>query len=374
MKYTHLAITGLAALVLGSSCKFEISNGTPNIDVERVVEEAYTKPVIFQENEVMPIAFLDTDLANIKSQYQRVALNLTRLYSTEQRGVSRGTALLVNPMQILTAAHVTTSSTLEYVISNENGELKTIKGWIRNIDSDTTADIAVINLQIQVAERPSLQFYDQPIYKGLPVALITYNENIRIIREGEITRIYTEKGREKFETNIAAIPGNSGGAYVDQAEGKIIGVVTDAINKFQGSLGPSVHTLDVQRRERVLTADERKRIQLYNDVQEFQRRKGSLKYEDFALGDFYLKGDESELEICTKQALFTHLDRYCFSKFDFPTITAIRVQKIIAKGIGELTLGVKFTDGRKYEQRELLDLEGEYKNASMSLTSSRGEW
>ena len=376
MRYDKLVLSGLAALVMSSSCKFEVSVGSPSVDSDKVIEEAEAKPVVFEENDVMPMMFFSAEIQMIKPQYQKVAVNLVRLYSMNENEEWRGTALLVNPTQILSAAHVPVSPTLEYVISNESHNRVDIRGWIRNIDLDSGADIAVINLQMRVEERPSLQFYDKPIQESLPIALITYDNNTRVIREGEITRVFMEEGQEKFETNIAAILGNSGGVYVDQKEGKIVGVITHSIGKFSGSLGPSIHTLDVQKRERVLSRDEQQRIKEYTDAQEFLKRKENVGYDDFAQGDFYLKGDESVgVEICLEQKLFSSVTPRCFSRYDFPTIVATRAQKSIGQGRGELNIGVKFRDGRTYEVKTLFVPDFLYKGvAQMSSTAISGDW
>ncbi len=372
MRYKRLAAAGLAALVM-NSCKFEMSVGTPNIDGENVVKETYHKPVIYQESDVMPITIIDEALNTVKPEYKKVVLNLTRLYSSSEKEQLRGTALLVNPTQMLTAYHVTNSPNLEYVIRNSSGKDQNISSWIRNIDADDTADIAVVNLNVAVADRPSLQFYDKPISTGLPIALITYNNDRFVIREGEITKVYTVKGKEKFETNIAVIGGNSGGAYVDQSEGKIVGVITNGSPQL--SLGPSIRTLDVEKKQRVLTVDEQKRIELYNETKEFVKREVNLGYDDFVRGDFYLKGDDvSVIQICLKPELLVQIEPRCFSRDDFPTIVATRVQKSIAEGRGELNSAIKFKDGRKYEFKTLFVPDSFDKNSLMSSTSISGEW
>ncbi|MBI2662643.1 trypsin-like peptidase domain-containing protein [Candidatus Woesearchaeota archaeon] len=347
MRYGRLARAGLVALVMNYSCKFE--EQLDNIIRDKEIQEEDHKPVIFQENEAMPIAFRYTDLSKVKPQYQKAVLNLTRLYSVSENGLLRGTAVLINPTQVLTAYHVINSMTLEYIIQNEDGGLVGIRDWVQNIESDDVADIALINLNVKVMAHPSLQFYDKPIIERLPIALITYNEERVTIQEGEITYLYTENGRNKFVTNIAIIPGNSGGVYVDQREGKIVGVITHGSELF--SFGPSIHTLSIKTRERVLTIDEEKRIEVYEQGKELEKRKALLSYEDFVRGDFYLNDTQKGVEICSQQNLDYLLEKSrCEYRYAFKTVKGIRKTEMVEEGKGRGIIELIFQDGRTYEK------------------------
>jgi len=209
-------------------------------------EDTNKKTTVCRKDLKEGVSYLFLTLAGKNPEHLAVARNLVRILSPDGR---EGTGVFVNPYQILTAEHVVNSPTQKYNIVSSLYEERCLEDEIESIETDSAADIALINLRNPMREYEGVNLYSGQTYEGMKIFVLSTDDKGSIrYREGVITNVRIENGKERIETNIPIIFGNSGGVFLTE-EGDIVGTITDkAICKSIG-IGSSLNSLYVIKAE-----------------------------------------------------------------------------------------------------------------------------
>ncbi|PIZ50736.1 hypothetical protein COY27_05990 [Candidatus Woesearchaeota archaeon CG_4_10_14_0_2_um_filter_33_13] len=222
-------------------------------DLERIVREIVEtsiqissleqKVTVFTETGTLPtVTFLQLD--RIKPQYQSVAANLVRI----RAGDSFGSGCIVSYNQILTVQHVADDQENRYDVSHSPKGPMQLQDAQLVVESNALADIAIINSEKTLNYTPGVQFYQEVVYSGMPIALLAYDKEKLVVREGQVINVRLRNGRPIIETNVKGIHGNSGGVYVDQEHGRIVGILSNIREDIDYSNGPLIQNLRFQPR------------------------------------------------------------------------------------------------------------------------------
>jgi len=218
--------------------------------------------VVLQEKDHYPIPRSlkeNKRFSEIEDQHLKTASNLVSIVCGYG---GRGTGVLINPYQIVTAYHVMDNCKNYELRDPVTGD--TTKMIADILLSDTKADLTVINLKHSMLEAYSLAFAEGEIKPGRKVALVALDYSVNPVgiyyERGEITEVGTKDNIQKFRTNVPVIHGTSGGIWVDEETNEVIGFNTELyLGSFNYAYnGPTVDRIKVVKRDRELTSAEKK--------------------------------------------------------------------------------------------------------------------
>jgi hypothetical protein len=334
MSWYQKLLIGIATLVATSCNNFPKNN-------DQGLEDK-VKIVVYQEKEVLPLP--EKEDFPFPPQYRPSMSNQFKFLDAEGRYFCTG--IFINPEQILTANHCLITSPEKLSIWNFIEGGYKLEDNVNSVVKDEKGDFALLNLKKRVQGMHSLQFYSGKIIPGMPVSLLTYDGLKQVLRQGKVTRVYSQESREEFITDIPAIGGNSGGVYLEPSSGRIMGIITRGSDTI--SLGPSKDNFKVIYRERELTPKERDIARIRQQIREAKNIMAGIDYQDFASGKVYLNASGM---ICQTKP-FIPLVENCFPREEAENISGFRSTFTAVNGVGTLEYVVYFKDGRTYQSRQ----------------------
>lgn len=145
-----------------------------------------------------------------------------------KKAVSTGTAWLINPNHIVTAAHVVTNSKNVRVVINE------VLVDANVVDSDEFNDVAILKLNKPISSKP-LNLSNQNIRLGNDIVVVGYPLSTVLGNKIQVTSGVVSAnggiGNDKRVLQITAPiqPGNSGGPLLNMF-GEVVGLVTSKLS------------------------------------------------------------------------------------------------------------------------------------------------